>query len=146
MAIEQKTPKEAQDALATGRAATYLDVRTEAEFDAGHPDGSLNVPVVFFDPAGGPPRPNENFVRVVEAHLPKDALLVVGCKMGGRSQRACEMLEQAGYRALWNVRGGFDGARDRAGNVVAEGWREAGLPVEEGPSPGRSYTDLKTKA
>ena len=39
------------------------------------------------------------------------------------------MLEAAGYTDLTNVRGGFGGARDAAGQVVIAGWRDAGLPV-----------------
>ncbi|HYR79405.1 MAG TPA: hypothetical protein VEO55_05330, partial [Candidatus Dormibacteraeota bacterium] len=48
---------------------------------------------------------------------------------GGRSQRACEMLEEAGYTDLTNVVGGFGGQRDASGQVVVVGWRDAGLPV-----------------
>jgi hypothetical protein len=66
---------------------------------------------------------------VAEKVLPNATKLVVGCLAGGRSQRACEMLETAGYTDLTNVRGGFGGARDAGGQVVVPGWRDAGLPV-----------------
>jgi rhodanese-related sulfurtransferase len=64
---------------------------------------------------------------------------------GGRSQRACEILEQAGYSDLTNIRGGFGGARDASGAVVVTGWRDAGLPVsrELGDS---AYQSLRKKA
>ncbi len=61
--------------------------------------------------------------------FPKDKTLVVGCMAGGRSQRACEMLEDAGYADLTNVVGGFGGQRDASGTVVVPGWSDAGLPV-----------------
>jgi hypothetical protein len=71
--------------------------------------------------------------------------LVVGCMAGGRSQRACEILEQAGFSDLTNVRGGFGGARDATGAILVPGWRDAGLPVstELGES---AYQSLQVKA
>jgi rhodanese-related sulfurtransferase len=132
MDIHQTTPSEAYETLRQHPDAVYLDVRTEAEFTAGHPAGARNVPVVFFDPAGGPPRANPDFVAAVSQVLPPTTKLLVGCQAGGRSQHACELLAQAGYTDLANVRGGFGGARDQSGRVVVPGWREAGLPVETG--------------
>ena len=132
MEIRQTTPPEAYATLTGRPGAVYLDVRTEVEFEAGHPAGARNVPVVFFDPAGGSPRPNPEFVAAVERLVPRTATLLVGCQAGGRSQHACELLVAAGYTDLTNVRGGFGGARDQAGRVIVPGWREAGLPVERG--------------
>ena len=60
--------------------------------------------------------PNDDFLRVAEKVLPTDKKLVVGCMAGGRSQRACEILEQVlAISDLTNVRGGFGGARDQSG-------------------------------
>ena len=64
---------------------------------------------------------------------------------GGRSQRACEILEEAGYGDLTNVRGGFGGARDQSGKVVVAGWRDAGLPVSSDLGES-SYQSLRGKA
>jgi len=135
MEIPQTTPTEAYDVLQQHPDAVYLDVRTTAEFEAGHPAGAHHVPVIFFG-AGGQPRPNPDFVSAVEAAVPRDTKILVGCQAGGRSQRACELLRDAGYADVTNVRGGFGGARDQTGRVVIPGWREAGLPVETGPAKG----------
>jgi len=143
MEIPQTTPPEAHETLQRHPDAVYLDVRTEAEFEAGHPAGARNVPVVFFDEAAGKPVPNPDFLAVVERNLPRTTKLVIGCQAGGRSQHACEILAAAGYRDVANVRGGFGGARDQSGRVVVPGWRDAGLPVEEGQTPGASYGDLR---
>ncbi len=132
MEIRETTPPEAYEALQADSAAVYLDVRTEGEFEAGHPAGARNVPVVFFDPATRQPTPNADFVATVERTIPRTAKLLVGCQSGGRSARACELLARAGFTDLTNVRGGFGGARDQSGRVVVPGWREAGLPVETG--------------
>lgn len=134
MEIRQTTPPEAYETLARHRDAVYLDVRTEPEFEAGHPAGARNVPVILFDPATREPRPNADFLKSVEQILPRTTKLLVGCQAGPRSQRACELLAQAGYTDVTNVRGGFGGARDESGRVVVPGWREAGLPVETGRS------------
>ena len=132
MDIPQTTPPEAHATLAADPAAVYLDVRTEAEFEAGHPAGARNVPVVFFEPATHRPTPNPDFVAAVERSIPRATKLLIGCQAGGRSQHACELLAQAGFTGVTNVRGGFGGARDQTGRVVVPGWRDAGLPVETG--------------
>src|SRR5262245_55199116 len=134
MDIPQTTPPEAHEVLRRHAGAIYLDVRTTAEFEAGHPAGARNVPVVFLDP-GRPPAPNADFVAAVERHIPRHTKLLVGCQAGGRSQRACELLAEAGFTDVTNVRGGFGGLRDGSGRVVVPGWREAGLPVETGHDP-----------
>ncbi len=133
MEIPQMTPMEAYDVLRQDADAVYLDVRTGPEFEAGHPTGARHVPVMFFG-AGGQPRPNPDFVSDVEALLPRHAKILVGCQAGRRSQRACELLHDAGYTDVTNVSGGFGGARDQTGRLVTPGWREAGLPVEHGPA------------
>jgi len=128
MSIKQVEPPQAYEILRGNPDAIYLDVRTEEEFAQGHPAGAINIPVVFLKP-GAAPQPNDSFLAVAEKVLPQDKKLVVGCMAGGRSQRACDILEQAGYSDLTNVRGGFGGARDASGAVVVVGWRDAGLPV-----------------
>jgi rhodanese-related sulfurtransferase len=71
---------------------------------------------------------------------------VLGCQVGGRSFRACEILEQVGYTNLADQRAGFGGARDFTGRLVEPGWLDAGLPVEAGPGgEGQSYSSLMQK-
>ena len=60
-------------------------------------------------------RAQREFAAVVEKVIPRDTKLIVGCQAGGRSQRACEILEEAGYTDLTNVVGGFGGQRDASG-------------------------------
>jgi len=145
MPIPQISVAEAHDKLSADARTVYLDVRTDGEFEAGHPAGARNVPVFFFDQARGGAVPNPDFVAVVERNFPRDTPLVVGCQAGMRSQRACEMLVAAGYTDVANVAGGFGGARDASGRIVAPGWMQAGLPVDVGAPAGRTYTDLVAK-
>lgn len=141
MAIAQMTPVEAHELLSNDPEAVYLDVRTEAEFEKGHPTGAYNIPVVFLE-AGAPARPNPDFVAVVSRHFARERKLVVGCQSGGRSGRACDILAQVGFTDLTNVRGGFGGARDRSGQVVTVGWKDSDLPVTTGQSEAHAYADL----
>jgi rhodanese-related sulfurtransferase len=128
MPIHQQVPPEAYETLKKNPEALYLDVRTEGEFAAGHPEGAINIPVVFIK-GPGQMQVNPEFVEIAEKVIPRGRKLVVGCMAGGRSQRACEMLEDAGYTDLTNVVGGFGGQRDASGEVVVAGWKDAGLPV-----------------
>lgn len=130
------TPEEVQALVAAGYV--YVDVRTEAEFSAGHPPGALNVPVS----ANGVPNPE--FVPVLERALGKDAKLVLGCKAGPRSRRAAEALAQAGFTDLVEMPAGWSGGRDEFGRPLP-GWTEKGLPVETGVPAGQSYADMKTR-
>jgi hypothetical protein len=66
--------------------------------------------------------------------------------VGGRSQKAAEILTGAGYRDVCNVQGGFNGARDVLGRVVVPGWRDAGLPVSEDDSDAVTWDGLRRKA
>ena len=145
MAIAQITPPQAHQTLSQDAAVVYLDVRTEAEFQAGHPERAVNIPVVFFDQAAGRPVPNPHFLTVVEAAIPKEATVVVGCQAGGRSQRAAEIMQQAGYTQVSNMMGGVGGGQDQQGQAIA-GWQEAGLPVNADNGDGVSYASLAQKA
>ena len=133
--------------LQTDEGYTYVDVRSTPEYDGGHPAGALNVPLLHPDPATRQMQPNLDFLAVFKATQAADAKLLLGCQMGGRSARAAEILAAAGYTDVSNVLGGFGGARDRAtGQVLHEGWAEAGLPVEAEATPGGSYDELREKA
>jgi rhodanese-related sulfurtransferase len=135
------SPSEAHDLLADG--FTYVDVRTEEEFDQGHPAGAHNVPFMLSGPSGMAPNPE--FVGVMEAAFPKDAKLVLGCRSGGRSLKAARALMTAGYTNVLDQRAGWDGARDAFGGVAEPGWSRTALPSETGKPAGRSYADARAK-
>ncbi len=144
MSIRQVPPDEAYKLL-SDEGYRYVDVRTEGEFAAGHPATAVNVPVVFPDRATGQLAMNADFLTVVEAHLPKGTKIVVGCGSGGRSQRAAELLAQAGYSHVVNMQGGFGGARDQTGRTVVAGWAERGLPVCKDCGAENSYAGLRQR-
>lgn len=139
------SPQEAHDLMQKDSEYIYLDVRSVPEFEAGHPEGAINIPIMHFT-AGVGMSPNQDFVAVVEANLSKDSKLIVGCKTGMRSARACEILSQIGYTDTTNVRGGFVGATDNFGRMVEPGWSALGLPSSTENGEGSSYESLAAKA
>lgn len=89
---------------------TYVDVRSPAEYAAGHPAGAVNIP--FNAP---------NFAELFAKAFPdKTAKVIVGCQMGGRSMRASSLLDGQGYAQLADNATGF------------EGWSAAKLPTVKG--------------
>ena len=141
--MKEVSPQEAHDQMQNDPEYIYLDVRSTPEFEAGHPAGAKNIPLLHLGPGGM--TPNEDLTKVVEANLPKDAKIVVGCKTGGRSARACEIMAQMGYTNVANVRAGFVGAMDNFGRVVEPGWSMLNLPVETGSGGDASYEALAAK-
>lgn len=72
--------------------ATLLDVRTDAEWDRGHIDGFVHIPL--------------DELRDRLGELPASAPVYVTCQSGLRSYVACRMLAQHGFDA-YNFRGGY---------------------------------------
>jgi rhodanese-related sulfurtransferase len=142
--MKNVTVREALQEMEAGKA--YVDVRSEPEFEDGHPAGAINVPLLHLDPRTGQMTPNREFLAVMQANFAPDARLLLGCRVGGRSAQAAQLLEMVGYRDVANVTGGFSGAVDPMTGRKAEGWEEAGLPVERGLPADRSYPALRQKA
>lgn len=140
------TPQVAYHLLSESKGYCYLDVRTVEEFQAGHPVGAVNVPVVEPDPATGGMVPNPDFLRVVQANVDRSLHVIVGCKSGGRSAMAAEMLSEAGYQNVSNMVGGFHGAHGPSDRVAQAGWAALSLPVATMPADGASYADLRAHA
>jgi rhodanese-related sulfurtransferase len=146
VSIQQVTAEEAHARMTQDPSTIYLDVRTVPEFTAGHPPAALNIPVVVANPAIGKMTPNPGFLPTVEANIPKDTTIIVGCMSGGRSQYAAEVLAEAGYQYIANMQGGFGGARDPVGRLVVPGWQDYGLPEEGGDGGAKSYEALVKKS
>ena len=75
-------------------APVLVDVREPWEFERGAIEGSLLIPL------------GEIPDRVSE--LPRDKSLVMICRPGRRSQNAALFLEQAGFKDVYNLEGGFN--------------------------------------
>ena len=143
--MKEVSPQQAYELMQSNAEIIYLDVRSVPEFEAGHPQGAINIPLLHFAPGLGM-SPNEDFPAVVEANLPKEATIIVGCKSGGRSANACQIMSQIGYRDVTNMRGGFGGAADMSGRVIEPGWAMLELPVSIEAADGADYQSLAAKA
>mgnify|MGYP001603228216 CR=1 FL=1 len=138
MSIRRVSPQEAHGLMAQGYA--YVDVRSLPEFEAGHPEGAYNIPLLHMH--DGRMAPNHEFLDVVAGAFPKNACLVMGCRTGRRSLQAAQMLDEAGFTEVVDCCGGFAGETDMFGRVVEAGWTAAGLPTSQSAGPGRSYQEL----
>ncbi|CAD6338254.1 unnamed protein product [Miscanthus lutarioriparius] len=93
----------------------YLDVRTEGEFSAGHPEGAVNIP--YMNRTGSGMTKNTHFLEQVPRIFGKDDEIIVGCQSGKRSLMAATELCSAGFTAVTDIAGGFST------------WRENELPA-----------------
>ena len=138
-------PKIAKDTLDGAKPAIYLDVRTAEEFAQGHVPGAYCIPIRQLTPTGMM-QPNEDFPRVVQAHVPKDATIIVGCKSGQRSAQAADLMVRLGYTDVSNMLGGFCGQHSPGGEMMQAGWQDLTYPVSNTPTEGRSYAELLAQA
>ncbi|XP_047965188.1 thiosulfate sulfurtransferase 16, chloroplastic-like [Salvia hispanica] len=84
---------------------TYLDVRTEEEFENGHVRNAINIPYKIITSEGMVNNPK--FLDQVRAHFDKEDHLVVGCKSGVRSLYATIDLLKAEFKHVYNMEGGY---------------------------------------
>jgi len=142
--MKEISPENAFKLLEQDPQTIYLDVRSIPEFEQGHPQKAINIPLLHFAPGMGM-MPNEDFGRVVERNISKSAKILIGCKTGSRSARACEILSSMGYTDVTNVRGGFLGVVDYIGRVSEPGWSLLDLPLCKNCPPDAHYDTLAQK-
>jgi rhodanese-related sulfurtransferase len=81
--------------LAEATTPVLLDVRSQEEFDAGHIEGAILIPVDRLEE------------RIAELQQNKDAEIIVYCHTGRRSTRAAEILAGNGFSNITNFTGGW---------------------------------------
>ena len=135
---KQVSPHEAYD-LMQKSGYTYVDVRSVEEFEAGHPQGAVNIPLMLRQ--SGQMVPNPKFFDALSGKFSPEAPLILGCQAGGRSARAVQMLEQAGYRNVADSFAGWGGGQGPTG--IQPGWHATGLPVDRGQPAERSWASLQ---
>lgn len=70
-----------------------IDVREPYEFESGHVDGAVNIPL--------------GELPFYLHEIPRDSQPIFICQVGGRSLAACQMALQAGVGTAANVEGGM---------------------------------------
>ncbi len=104
--VERITAQALADMIDSDEPVTVLDVRTEKEHEAGHIEGSINVPLTHLE---------ENLAK-----LPKSGRLVVHCEGGYRSSIAAGLLQNHGFGNVLDLVGGY------------KAWAASQLPVAVG--------------
>ena len=99
--IENWNPQKVHDSLKAGEIV-LIDVRTPPEYMMEHIDGSLLMPMAFFNPEC---LPDQSVKRIV-----------LHCGSGARSGKIGEESIRAGVTPLAHMEGGF------------AAWKKAGLP------------------
>lgn len=105
------SPQQLHDAQARGEYSPVLDVRSPAEYRAGHIPGAQLIPI------------EELTADAVQQRFERSGLghtetLYLTCLAGPRAQQAAERLQQAGFDNIALIEGG------------TQGWQQEGLPLQ----------------
>ena len=82
--------------LEADEKAVILDVRTEDEFNDGIIENAINIDI----------HKGQGFISEIEA-LDKDKSYYVYCRSGARSGKACEVMNELGFKNAYNLSGGI---------------------------------------
>ena len=85
--------KEAKKLIRSGKIKKVVDVRTIAEYRAGHYKGAIHIPV-------------NKINKKTTTELPKKGLLVY-CNTGQRARYAAEKLEALGFEDVYYIAGHY---------------------------------------
>ena len=105
-AVSTVPPAEFVSAMAEP-GTVVIDVRTPAEFEAGHVDGATNIDVE-----------SGSFDSQI-ASLPKDTTYAVYCRSGRRSAIAADTMSSAGFTSVVNLDGGVADLQAAGAPIVA---------------------------
>lgn len=73
-----------------------LDVRSKQEYEEGHLESAINIPVFELENKAN------NILK------DKTKTIIVYCASGSRSRRAKEILEEMGYKDIYNLKNGLN--------------------------------------
>ena len=85
---------------AEGKSHMIIDVRTQSEWDAGHLETAVHIPLDIFESG------IESLVK------DKEQKVFLYCRSGNRSEKALKIMQRLGYTNAVNV-GGMGDARER---------------------------------
>ncbi|WP_010518976.1 rhodanese-like domain-containing protein [Croceivirga radicis] len=95
-AVVTKVDKAFLKTHAIGKEVQLIDVRTPQEYGAGHIDDAKNINVGSAD-----------FVQQIQG-LDKEEPVYLYCKMGGRSNKAAQVLKKQGFTKIYDYTGGYN--------------------------------------
>ena len=100
------SPADLEERRKADESLVVLDVRTAAEYLAGHVPGAINIP---HDELRG---------RLGELPTKEGGVVAVYCERGPRASRAQRTLAEAGYPEVLHLEGGY------------ANWKRRGYPIE----------------
>ncbi len=101
------SPQQAVQLMSHETGSLVLDIREDKEYQSGHIKDSIHIPLSALKS------------RVSELDKYKDNNIILGCRSGSRSGRACGILKKSGFEKVHNLRGG----------VLA--WESENLPMNK---------------
>ena len=104
--IDEVTAKELKEELDQGQDPYILDVRNPVEYEISRIEGSHLIPL------------DQLLNRLNELDSARD--IVAHCRTGARSAKAIEMLQEAGFRKLRNLKGGVLAWADEVDPTMAK--------------------------
>ncbi len=93
--VNQLSALELHKKMADGSPLTLVDVRAKTEYEAGHIEGAINIPVTD--------------LRTKFTELDRIKSVVLICSTGIRSSLGASLLKQRGFGDIFNVAGGMTG-------------------------------------
>ncbi len=102
------SPQQAVQIMSHETGSLVLDIREDAEYQSGHIKDSMHIPL------------NALKSRLSELDKYKDKNIILGCRSGSRSSRACSLLKKNGFANVHNLRGGIPA------------WESDNLPITKG--------------
>lgn len=93
--VTQISAEDLHDKVTGSEKFVLLDVRAPLEYEDGHIDGAINIPVA------------DLCERYTELH--KEDSIILTCSSGNRSSLGASILREKGFKNLFNVAGGMTG-------------------------------------
>ena len=97
--------QEEMEALLQDKGVQLVDVRTPKEYNEGYIPSAINID--FLSPT---------FLEDIES-LDKERPIVVYCQSGGRSGKCSKKLEEAGFKKIYDLQGGYSKWKYKGSNT-----------------------------
>ena len=94
--IKEITKDELKFFLNNFNEVILLDVRSHQEYEEGHLQGAINIPIYELE-------------KIVKNKIKNfDAVIIAYCSAGIRSKKAVKILKKLGYKNLYNIKDGIN--------------------------------------
>lgn len=92
---------DARELILNNKELIILDVRTEQEVAAGKIENAININYL------------EGSFKEEVSKLNKKSKILVYCAVGGRSAKAASLLNELGFKEVYDLKGGYNGWKNQ---------------------------------